>query len=132
VSPGLPRDHETASQRIEKMSAPKHTWSVREAVRAGAKTREEAAAKTGLPEDALRPAWDFVREVGQEAPAPKPRIARCSIATVWANCAKCGEGLTDPNGGSLNIGANAADSREMTCLNCGTLNRLPKWVAERT
>lgn len=40
---------------------PRHTWSVRMAIREGAKTVEEASTITGLPVYAISFAWDYVR-----------------------------------------------------------------------
>jgi hypothetical protein len=56
-----PAEDSVPKQRPEPVlgSAPKHTWSAREAIKEGATTLEEAAQLSGLPTEALRPAYDY-------------------------------------------------------------------------
>ena len=53
------------------------------------------------------------------------------MAAVWADCAECGEPLTDADGSLLLVLDDLLD-RELVCC-CGQANRLPKrFAATRT
>ncbi len=60
----------------------------------------------------------------------RTRVAKASVAAVWANCAKCEEALVDVSGSQLLVLDDLSGS-EIMCDCCGQANRLPKKFLEQ-
>lgn len=56
------------------------------------------------------------------------RVAKASVAAVWADCAKCGEPLADVAGSQL-LTLDEFPDDGIACNHCGQVNRLPKKFA---
>lgn len=74
-------------------SPPSHIWSVRMAIREGARTIEEASQMTGLPTYAITFAWDYARN----HPSPEQTADPTTHVCEWREC---------EDGGYVCIGCN--------------------------